>query len=112
MSVTAKTHLGPPAVILRYFDGCPNAGLAHTRLAEALRRVGLDPAVIMLEEVSTAADAERLGFRGSPTILIDGHDPFDDKTSPPPAWACRIYQTETGPQGSPTVAKLEQTLRR
>jgi hypothetical protein len=112
MSATAKIHLGPPAVILRYFDGCPNAGLAHTRLAEALRRVGLDPAIITLEEVSTAVDAERLGFRGSPTILIDGHDPFDDNTGHAPARACRIYQTETGPQGSPTVVQLEQTLRR
>jgi hypothetical protein len=111
MSVAAKIQPGPPTVILRYFDGCPNAGLAHTRLAEALRRVGLDPAVIMLEEVSTAADAERLGFRGSPTILIDGHDPFDDNSGQP-AWACRIYQTESGPQGSPTVVQLEQTLRR
>jgi hypothetical protein len=111
MSATANIHVGPSAVILRYFDGCPNAGLAHTRLAEALRRVGLDPAAITLEEVSTPEDAERLGFRGSPTILIDGHDPFADDTGRP-ALACRIYRTETGPQGSPTVAQLEQALRR
>jgi hypothetical protein len=106
-----STTIGPPAVTLRQFDGCPNAGVARTRLAEALRRVGLDPAAITMEEVSTPEDAERLGFRGSPTILVDGRDPFADGDGHA-GLACRIYQTETGPQGSPTVAQLEQALRR
>lgn len=111
MSTAASIAIGPPAVTLRYFDGCPNAGLARTRLAEALRRVGLDPTAITTEEVSTPEDAERLGVHGSPTILIDGRDPFSDGDGRA-GWSCRIYQTETGPQSSPTVAQLERVLRR
>ena len=106
-----STTTGLPAVTLRYLDGCPNAGVARTRLAEALRRVGIDPAAITMEEVSTPEDAERLGFHGSPTILIDGRDRFADEDGPA-GLSCRIYQTETGPQGSPSVAQLEQALRR
>jgi len=106
-----QTYVAPRKVRLRHFEGCPNAGLARTRLAEALRRVGLDPTAITMEEVATPEDAERLGFRGSPTILIDGRDPFADGQHPG-GLTCRIYQTETGPQGSPTVAQLEAALRR
>jgi hypothetical protein len=32
----------------------------------------------MLERVETHEEAVRLGFRGSPTILVDGRDPFAD----------------------------------
>jgi hypothetical protein len=53
MSTAASIAIGPPAVTLRYFDGWPNAGLARTRLAEALRWMGLDPTAITTEEVST-----------------------------------------------------------
>lgn len=104
-------RIGPRAVTLRYFEGCPNAGLARTRLAEALRRVGLDPTAIALEEVATPEEADRLGFLGSPTILIDGRDPFAGGDGSG-GLACRLYETETGPQGSPTVAQIEAALRR
>lgn len=60
---------------------------------------------IMLEQVETVEEAERLGFRGSPTILIDGVDPFAVGDESPGIF-CRVYQTETGPDGSPSVAQL------
>jgi len=106
-----KSHIGPRKVTLRHFEGGPNAGVARTRRAESLRRVGLDPRAMTMEEVATPEDAERLGFRGSPTILIDGHDPFAVGEHPG-GLTCRIYLTEAGPQGSPTVAQLEAALRR
>jgi len=47
----------------------------------------------------------RAGLGGSPTFLVDGVDPFPvgDGTS----WACRLYRTEAGLQGAPSVAQLE-----
>lgn len=30
-------------------------------------------------QVDTPADAERLAFRGSPTVLVDGRDPLGDR---------------------------------
>lgn len=65
----------------------------------------LDAAVEHMPE-----DATRLRFRGSPTILIDGADPFADKTSPV-GLACRVLPTPDGLRGAPTVEQLVKVLR-
>jgi hypothetical protein len=88
---------------------CPHVALTRERIASALLRVGRR-AQTKERVVSTNEDAARLGFRGSPTILIDGTDPFpaDGK----PALACRLYPTERGMQGAPTVDQLIEALAR
>jgi hypothetical protein len=53
--------------------------------------------------------AERAQFRGSPTILIDGRDPFANPDQPF-GLSCRVYQTEEGPQGAPTEAQLQRLV--
>jgi len=95
---------------LRYFDGCPNWEVARERLDEALRALGRGGEPIELERVETEADAERLSFRGSPTILVDGRDPFASDDAPV-GLTCRVYLTEDGLQGAPSVAQLRQALR-
>jgi len=97
-------------VRLLCIEDCPNVALAHQRLSEALIRRGLDPADVKVELVASPAEAERLGFRGSPTILFDGRDPFaaDDA---PTSFSCRIYRTDAGPEGSPSVRQLEEALQ-
>lgn len=96
----------------RYFDGCPNWQLAEARLRSALQRVGRDGFRIERERVDTPEDAKQVGFfRGSPTVLIDGEDPFADPASPT-GLSCRRYQTEAGPDGAPSVAQLEAVLNR
>ncbi|MFH8467015.1 hypothetical protein [Streptomyces sp. NPDC017991] len=42
--------------------------------------------------VADQADAERTGFTGPPTCLIDGRDPFANPSSPT-GLACRMYHT-------------------
>jgi hypothetical protein len=54
-------------------------------------------------------EALRLGFRGSPTILLDGQDPFADQDAPV-GLACRLYATEGGLQGAPTIDQLRAAL--
>ena len=106
-----RVHDGRMDVRLMYFDGCPNWMLARDRLGEALVTVGADPSAITLQAVETPEDAERLQFRGSPSILIDGTDPFAAPGAPV-GLACRIFQTDTGPQGSPSTRQLVAALRR
>ncbi len=65
-------------VTLRYFDGCPNWKVALARLHEAIDGVGVDHVQIEVERVETPERAQELRFRGSPTILMNGTDPFDD----------------------------------
>jgi hypothetical protein len=66
----------PIHVTLRYFDGCPHRRIAYDRLRRVFREEGLTDVEPVLELVETPEDAERLRFVGSPTILIDGRDPF------------------------------------
>ena len=64
-------------ITLQYFDGCPNWEVLDRRLAELLD--GRSDIRVTRQLVETAEDAERLGFHGSPTVLVDGVDPFADE---------------------------------
>ena len=68
-------------VRLLYFENCPNWRIAEIRLKEALISVGADPDAVTFEQVTTLEQAEALGFRGSPTILVNGTDPFAEPSA-------------------------------
>lgn len=97
-------------VTIQFFEGCPHWQVAEQRLRRALSDIGRAEVEIGHQQVDSAEDAERLDFHGSPTILINGHDRFPARESPP-ALACRIYQTEEGAQGAPSIAQLRHVLR-
>ncbi|WP_353952203.1 thioredoxin family protein [Knoellia sp. S7-12] len=94
---------------LLYLDGCPHVSVVEVRLKSALAIVGRGEETIQHVLVETPEDAERLGFIGSPTVLVDGTDPFatGDEHS---ALACRMFSTPDGRAGSPTVEQLAQVL--
>lgn len=89
---------------LRYFDRCPNWQTVSQRLRDALREMGMNDMRLMLERVETTEDAERLRFIGSPTILIDGRDPFAG-TDANFGLTCRVYQTPEGLAGPTQTTK-------
>lgn len=98
-------------VNLLYFDGCPNWAKAAETVRQAMREVGLTEQPLSLLRVETMEQALRLGFHGSPTVLLAGVDPFAHATSPV-GLICRVYRTESGRlAGSPTVAQLSVALR-
>ena len=92
---------------IRYLDGCPNWEVARERLDQALEVLGRGNQSVDLERVESDEDAQRLRFRGSPTIIINGVDPFSAEDAPV-GLSCRVYMTETGLEGAPS---LEQLLR-
>ena len=95
-------------ITLQYFDGCPNWEILDSKIAEALD--GRSGAEVVHQRVETPEDASRLGFHGSPTVLIDGVDPFAEDSAPV-GLACRRYRTPDGRAGSPTVAQLRTAIR-
>lgn len=95
-------------VTLLYFPGCPNWETAEANLRAALEEIGAGTAVHR-RVVDTVEDAERLGFLGSPTVLIDGRDPFGEPGATP-GLSCRVYRTDAGLAGAPTVAQLRAAL--
>ena len=94
-------------VTLLYFDGCPHWHVTDAHL-DALRDEHPRMSVTR-HTVDTPEEAERTRFRGSPSILIDGVDPFADADDPV-GLACRVYQTPAGPAGSPTLEQLRAAL--
>jgi hypothetical protein len=98
----------PVRVELLYFDGCPNWTVADERLTEALRTAGHAVSVERCR-VETVEEAEDLGFLGSPTIRIDGTDPFASGAEQV-GLACRVYATPAGLSGSPTTDQLVEGL--
>ncbi|GAA2025738.1 hypothetical protein GCM10009740_14350 [Terrabacter terrae] len=95
-------------VTVLYFDGCPSWRTALERVDAASARTGV-PVRVSTLAVTSNADADRLGFTGSPTILLDGADPFAQPGAIP-AVACRLYATPDGMAGSPTVDQLAKAL--
>ena len=93
---------------LRYFEGCPNWKIADERLRQAIRAEDVDCA-ITYTKVETLEDAQRLRFIGSPSILINGTDPFRTENAQP-GLACRIFNTENGPDGAPSITQLRALL--
>lgn len=93
-------------VLLQYFDGCPNWKVTDERLRALAAELDFD---LAHERVETPEAAEDRRFRGSPTVLVDGRDPFagDDE---PVGLSCRVYRTPDGPAGAPTVDQLRAAL--
>ncbi len=96
-------------ITLLYFDGCPHWKIADERLAQlASERADVQVTRRLVESVE---EAERLAFHGSPSILVDGIDPF----AAPGATVgltCRLYTTPDGPAGAPTLDQLRELIAR
>ncbi|MFJ6016146.1 hypothetical protein [Streptomyces sp. NPDC092952] len=88
---------------------CPNEAPAAERLRRALDDVGLGGTAFTVRTVTDLAEAERAGFTGSPTFLVDGRDPFAEPGRPA-ALACRVYATEDGLSGLPGPGRLREAL--
>lgn len=95
-------------VTLQYFDGCPNWKETEAHI-ETLQSEGLD-LTFDRQLIETPEAAEQQGFRGSPTVLIDGSDPFADPDAPV-GLSCRVYPTAAGYAGSPSLDQLRTALR-
>ena len=95
-------------VSLLYFDGCPNHHATLTLLESLLAEAAWD-GTIDLVNVDSPERAEELRFRGSPTVLIDGVDPFLDAEAPV-GLSCRIYPTDAGYRGTPPELELRAAI--
>ncbi len=82
---------------LLWWEGCPSTVGALAQLREILDELGLGEAEIRMREIRTEAQAAEAGFRGSPTILVDGVDvdPGAEPEEPNPL-TCRVYHRRDG----------------
>ena len=94
-------------ITLLYFDDCPNWRVADERLAAiAAERADLK---VTRHLVDTLEEAERVGFHGSPSILVDGVDVFAEPGAGV-GLSCRVYRTPDGLAGAPTLEQIRAAL--
>ena len=88
-----------------HVPGCPNAAplLEHLRQATDLP--------VTTREITTEVEAATSGMAGSPTLLVDGRDPFSGPEGCACGIACRIYRDEHGRVApAPSAAQLRAAL--
>ncbi len=64
MAISVQVQMNP---------GCGHGKQTLALVRDVLAELALDASVEIVD-VRTIEDAERLGFRGSPTVLVDGAD--------------------------------------
>ena len=88
---------------------CPNRATAHDNIREALAGLGRADATIIERVIGDPALAVEAGMAGSPTILVNGVDPFASATAEPSV-SCRLYRTDGAMGGAPSVVQLREAL--
>ena len=99
----------PLKITIQYFDGCPHWELADARVRHVIEQAGKVDVQLEYQLIDSPEMAEQVGFHGSPTILVDGRDPFATGGEPI-GLSCRVFQTEEGPTGAPTLAQLRRVI--
>jgi hypothetical protein len=102
-----------PDLELLWWEGCPSTERALAELREVLRDLGLGEAEVRTREIETDDEADEVGFRGSPTILIDGVDVAGASQEEPIGLGCRVYRRRDGRIApTPDPHDLREALRR
>lgn len=94
---------------LQYFDGCPG----YEPMKELVRSVSLDMGVSLeLEEVHVGSPEQvrEIGFKGSPTLLVEGRD-IEDRRDVIDALGCRLYNGKPAPGRWMIESALLRALR-
>jgi hypothetical protein len=84
---------GMMIVQILYVEGCPHVQPLVDDILELCE--GRDDVTVTTRNIAEANENERLVFHGSPTLVIDGRDPFDAPEEPVEA-SCRLYRGENG----------------
>src|SRR5260370_40923771 len=105
-----------------YFSGCPSWETAAARVRTVLAELGRADVAMQVEDVHQAKDVPS-EWAGSPTLLLDGRDPFAAADEPRAGLAidrgrhsamardaCRIYVTETPIEGSPSLNPVRTVM--
>jgi hypothetical protein len=87
---------------------CPNAALLEERLASVL--ASYSQVTVSRYQVTSAEQAACWGMCGSPTILVNGTDPFAEPGQLASV-SCRLYRDSSGQvTGAPSGAQLRQAI--
>lgn len=90
---------------------CAHEAEAADLSRRALDDIGLSSTRFATRIIRNLSEARQVGFVGSPTILINGADPFR-LPGTQPALACRIYRCGAGRSAVPELSPQRRALQR
>jgi hypothetical protein len=88
----------------QHFHGCPNGPILLGRVQDAISSSSRETEFIEVI-IDTPEKAAKIGFLGSPTVLINGKDVEEQERLDKPNLSCRFY-----PNGLPTVEQIKAKL--
>jgi hypothetical protein len=98
-------------VELLYWDGCPSHDQALAELREVLDELGHGDLPVRTRSIDTDEQAVSEGFIGSPTIRVNGVDPFPNADGEPARLTCRVYRLTDGRYSpTPDRGRLREAL--
>ena len=93
---------GPTSLEVLHVPDCPNLPTLLDHLSQ------VTDLSVVTRVVRTDADAVRFGMTGSPTLLVDGVDPFPAGEC---GLSCRLYRDESGaPVAVPSIQQLRAAI--
>jgi hypothetical protein len=101
--MTGEARRNGMSVRILYRPGCPCIASAKANVDAALALLGKPSTPVELLAVESEQDAQREAMQGSPTVLVDGKDPFVPHDATATRLACR-------PDGAPTLRQLLEAL--
>lgn len=90
-------------------NDCPNVDGARAQLRRALADAGFQPEWEEWDRDNPKAP-DYVRRYGSPTVLVNGHDVAGEGTQAA-ANCCRVYETDEGVRGVPSVELIVAALR-
>jgi hypothetical protein len=82
--------MSTPVLELLQVPGCPNAELLLQRITQAV------DLPVTRRNITTETEAVQLGMTGSPTLLVNGSDPFASPDTRACSLSCRLYRDPFG----------------
>ena len=112
MRVSRLRNNSKTKVEFLYFKSCPSHKEALENLKAALRQTSTDAELILID-VDSPEEAEKIGFQGSPSIRINGEDLEGRKEAA--SYSCRLYnvngKTAFAPSKEAIIAKLNSLMK-
>lgn len=95
-------------LVILHVPDCPNTAVLESRLASLV--AGRPDIHITRKVITTEDQAREQGMAGSPTLLLDGSDPFA-RPGQQPSLSCRLYRDDDGRPGpAPSARQLLTAL--
>jgi hypothetical protein len=95
------------SITVLHVPGCPGAALLRHRLHQVLG--GALSRQVTWQVITSEEQARQHAMTGSPTLLVDGADPFAHPGQQP-SLSCRLYRDDGTPGPAPSCPQLHAVL--